>query len=563
MSELLEKIGFKKKIHVGISLSVNNFIELVCVDKNSKNVTRYASGNIKYNNAIREIIDFDEFQEVVESLFEEAGLDPKECSVTLNLPNVHFGISTLETAADTPYIIENLQSELEDLYIFKRNEPVISYSFINSADKDHPKIIYSAIQTNVIGRIIEIFDNMQADLVRIDNSISSLLKSLQYCDRFSRYFEKSQNTAVLLITPNSYHMFYMNANNVVDYVEEPIAIKSFSIDELYTNISKTAIEMLEKHSPSSLLIISETDEVKSELMSSRINFSGDVDCVNKSVNNSEKFIEVLSSGSEIDENMISYLTIEAVGAAVADYAEYPLNINFMPLERINPNLVEVFGYEVDFYRFLLILAGVAVLGAVVFGLILKSFFQSRIDSVNDSNRTKQEEIQVFQRKTTANLEGGKKNIFPTLKKIVDNNTAVITAYNLLSTDIPENVYIKKFVTNSEGGIGILGEAKTSDLAETFASRLGAKNQDLTLSKISINSANDLLPSKMAEGFTFEIKTKSVDVALNEEEDLIRANIENTITGINTPVYNSGYPSGGVNGQGIEAPKSVTPPPPII
>ena len=64
MSGLVEQLGFKKKIHVGVSLSANNFIELVCIDEKTKSVIKYASGNIKYNNAIREIIDYDEFSEV-------------------------------------------------------------------------------------------------------------------------------------------------------------------------------------------------------------------------------------------------------------------------------------------------------------------------------------------------------------------------------------------------------------------------------------------------------------------------------------------------------------------
>ena len=87
MSGLVENLGFKKKTHVGVSLSANNFIELVCVDDKTKSVVKYASGNIKYNNAIREIIDYDEFTEVLEGLFDEAGLDPSQCAVTLNLPN--------------------------------------------------------------------------------------------------------------------------------------------------------------------------------------------------------------------------------------------------------------------------------------------------------------------------------------------------------------------------------------------------------------------------------------------------------------------------------------------
>ena len=188
MSDLLEKLGFKKRTHVGISLSANNFIELVCVDKNTKTITRYASGNIKYNNAIREIIDYDEFTEVVEGLFEEAGLDPKECSVTLNLPNVHFGITSLDTTTDTPYIIENLQGEIEDLYIFKRNEPVISYSILDSSlGRNQQNIVFSALQAKVIGRLLEIFDMMEVEVVRIDNAYSSLLKAIQFCDRFNRF----------------------------------------------------------------------------------------------------------------------------------------------------------------------------------------------------------------------------------------------------------------------------------------------------------------------------------------------------------------------------------------
>ena len=188
MSDFLETLGFKRKTHVGISLSSNNFIELVCVDKAMKTVSKYASGNIKYNNAIREIIDYDEFTEVLEGLFDEAGLNPAECSVTLNLPNVHFGITAMESESESTYIIDNLQSEIEDLYIFKRNEPVISYTKLDSEKGRRQKnVVYSAIQAKAISKLLEIFDNMSCEVVRIDNSYASLLKTLQYCDRLIIY----------------------------------------------------------------------------------------------------------------------------------------------------------------------------------------------------------------------------------------------------------------------------------------------------------------------------------------------------------------------------------------
>ena len=227
MANLLEQLGFRKRTHVGISLSANNFIELVCVDKITKTVSKYVSGNVKYNNAIREIMDYEEFTEVVENLFSEAGLLPSECSVTLNLPNVHFGLTQFESTYEAPFIIENLQMEIEDLYIFKRNEPSISYSILSSAStRNQQTVAYSAMQTNVIGRIIEIFDALQIELVRIDSSYSSLIKAIQYTDRFSKYFENEEKTLVVLITQSSCNTFSFIGKKLYDYTEEPIAVSA-------------------------------------------------------------------------------------------------------------------------------------------------------------------------------------------------------------------------------------------------------------------------------------------------------------------------------------------------
>ncbi len=528
---MLEKLGFKKRTHVGISLSANNFIELVCIDKDSKSVVKYSSGNIKYNNAIREIIDFDEFSEVLEGLFEDAGLNPRECSVTLNLPNVHFGITSLDNVSETPFIIENLQSEIEDLYIFKRNEPIISYSILDSATgRDKKNIVYSAIQTKVIVKLIEIFDNLEIDLVRIDSSYSSMLKAIQFCDRFNKYVQKEEKTAILLITPNSCCSFYLNGPVLIDCVEEPLAVKSFSTEEVYSTISKIATNTISKNSPQSFLIISETDEVNSELLAQRLEFQGEIDCINKSINSNEQFIDISGVGTDIDSNMISYMTIEAVGAAVADYDDYPLNINFLPPERINENLIEVGEYEVDLYRFIIVLLVTSILLAIFVCLGVSLLFSSKINNIEGENYSTEKEIDVFRRTISTNEKEQKKDVLPILTKILETNKTVYDVYSALSTDIPESIYIKKFVTNADGGIGILGEAPTSESVQDFVKGLREKNSDLMLSKLSINSKEDPVPAKLPNGFTFEIKTSKIDVSLADEDFL------NTITQ-NMPTQN--------------------------
>ena len=530
---LLENLGFKKKIHVGISLSANNFIELVCVDKNTKSVVKYSSSNIKYNSAIREIIDFDEFNEVLQDLFEDAGLEPTECSVTLNLPNVHFGISALENASETPYIVENLQSEIEDLYIFKRNEPIISYSILEGATaRSQKNIIFSAIQTKVVVKIIEIFDALGIDLVRIDNSYSAMLKAIQFCDRFSKYVQKEERTTIILITPNSCCSFFMNGNTLVDCTEEPLAIKSFSSEEVYATITKLAANSITKNNPQSLLIISETDEVNSELLAQNLNFKGNLDCINKSLNENEPFIEISGVGSDIDANMIAYMTIEAVGAAVSDYDDYPLNINFLPPERVNENLVQVGEYMVDLYRFIIIVLGFAILAGFIIGGIISAVLGSQMDQLQGKNSDSKNKIDVFKKRVTEDESTQKKNYFPVLTNVLNNNKVVVDVYSALSTQIPEGIYIKKYVINANGGIGIVGEAPTSESVQDFVKSLRELNPDLMLAKLSINTVNDPIPAKLKNGFTFEIKTSKTEVDLNSDEQFIQSSIQNTSTNIN-------------------------------
>lgn len=555
MSGLLEQIGFKKRTHVGISLSANNFVELVCIDKNTKSVVKYASGNIKYNNAIREIIDYDEFTEVLEGLFEEAGLDPQECAVTLNLPNVHFGITTMDNESEEPFIIENLQSEIEDLYIFKRNEPEIRHcNFDSKKGRGQKNVLFSAVQTKVIVKLIEIFDSLQCELVKIDTSYSSLLKAIQFCDRFAKYVQKEEKTAILLITANSCSTFYLEGNVVNDLFEEPLAVKSFSSEEVYSTISKIAANTISKNSPQSLLIISETDEVNSELLASRLEFSGEIDCVNKNLNTNDQFIEVSGIGSDIDANMISYMTIESVGAAASSYDDYPLDLNFLPDERIGKNVVSVGPYEVELKN----LATACILTGIIVGLLIglggKLILDSLTNSLSEDASSSKRKVKVFKERINKSEKSKDKSIFPVLKQIIDNNTAVLDTYNALSTSIPDEVYIKKFVTTSEGGIGIIGEAETSEQVSAFLKGLKETKGDLSLMKISLNTPEDPVPAKIQDGFTFEIKTKDHDVYLYDDYEPVEMEQQ-------VPAPNNNRQQNNKKNSGNK--RSMTPPPPII
>ena len=49
-----------------------------------------------------------------------------------------------------------------------------------------------------------------------------------------------EKTNIILVTPNSCCAFFMVGNVVADVMEEPLAVKSFSSEEVYSAISKMA-----------------------------------------------------------------------------------------------------------------------------------------------------------------------------------------------------------------------------------------------------------------------------------------------------------------------------------
>lgn len=504
---ILETIGFKKRFHVGISLSANNFIELVAVDAKTKTVTAYASGNVKYNNAIREIIDYDEFTEVLENLFNDAGLLPSDCAVTLTLPNVQFGISTIESASEETFIIDNIQSEIEDLYVFKRsgNEPFIAYTKMPNNNRT---IVFSAIQSKVIRRIIEIFDSFNCEIVRIESSYCSFLKSIQFCERFSKYTQKEEKTSILLITANSCCAFYLEDGFLLDYFEEPIAVKSFSKEEVYSTISKLVENTISKNKPENLLIVSETDEVDPGLLSSGLAFQGEIDAINKGINTNEKFIDI-SMDAGLESSMITYMTIEAVGAAVANYEEYPVNINFLPDERIKKNLISIGEYEVDATILIGAIIGAGIVAALIIVGLFSLFFTIKTNELTKISTDSQDKINVFKKKA-AESQTKFKGLYPSMKHIIDTNKKATDIFEALSTDIPENIYIKQFATNSNGGLIIIGKAKTSEDVREFVTSLKSKNNDLHLSKIAIDE-NQVNLNGNSNLYVFEIKTQNVEI----------------------------------------------------
>ena len=150
LNNILAQLGMGQRDSVYLSVTPGVGLELIQLDLSSRSVKNYAFRPLDYDEANRKIADMEDFRRAVTELFAELAIPPKS-SITLNLPMVLFGNTTLNLLLADDAITEALTSEVEQSYIFKRYDPVISWVDAPTGQSgDSRKLFYSAIQKNVI-----------------------------------------------------------------------------------------------------------------------------------------------------------------------------------------------------------------------------------------------------------------------------------------------------------------------------------------------------------------------------------------------------------------------------
>ena len=326
LNSILSQLGVGSKDTVYLSVTPGIGLELIQLDIQSRTVKNYAYRPLEYNEALRELSDIEGFKNAVTELFNELKV-PLKSSVVLNLPMVLFGSKELPLLLADDAVTEALTSEVEQSYIFKRYEPVISWTDAsNSQSGDLRKLFYSAIQKNVIDDIKNALNELGITLAGIETSLTSILKALAFTGLAAEQMKDNVSWNLMLISQNGYSICSMIGKNIVDYYEEPLAIKSFEGDEIYNAINASAQITLMSYPANYLYVISETDMVSAELLSKRLQADG---IINFWENNTFKKQDALPVSLEVLEETAHKISLEAIGVAVGNNVNLPIKFNFM------------------------------------------------------------------------------------------------------------------------------------------------------------------------------------------------------------------------------------------
>lgn len=468
LNSILEQLGVGSKDTVYLSVTPGVGLELIQLDVSGRTVKNYSYRPLEYNEALRELSDIEGFKNAVTELFAELKI-PLKSNVVLNLPMVFFGSKELPLLLADDAVTEALTSEVEQSYIFKRYEPVISWADASNAQTgDLRKLFYSAIQKNVIEDIKNALTELGCKLVNIEMSLTSLLKALAFTGLATEQMKDNVSWNLMLISQSGYSICSMIGKNIVDYYEEPLAIKSFEGEEIYNAINASAQITLMSYPANYLYVISETDMVSAELLSKRLQTDG---IVNFWENNSFKKQDALPVSLEVLEDTARKISLEAIGIAVGSSVAMPVKFSFLagtsgegladdPNEPVHIVLGEnEFDISPNAARNIacaiaIVLLIPAIIGFFVVPMVAKQK-QALLDEVNTKLQQTNAEITRLQE------EQNKQNDFDVnaeIKKVITNNRAKLMAYTALGEAVPKNLWVTYFVAKDDGKFDIKGDS---------------------------------------------------------------------------------------------------------
>lgn len=524
LNSILAQLGVGQKETVYLSVTPGVGLELIKLDIPSRSVKNYAYRPLEYNEAVREITDMEAFRTAVTELFAELAIPPKS-NVVLNVPMVLFGNADYSLMLGDDAISTALTSEVEQSYIFKRYDPLISWTdSTNVKSGDTRKLYYTAIQKNVVENIKTTLADLGYNLVGLEMSLTSILKALAFSGITEEQMQDGVSWNLMLVSSNGYSVCSMLGKSIIDYYEEPLAIKSFEDDEIYNAISSSAQITFMSYPANYLVVVSETDMVSAELLSKRLPVEANISFIE---NNSFKKQDVLPVSLDVLEDVAHKISLEAIGIAVGNAVNMPEKFNFFAnssdvvTDDLNESVhIKIGSNEYDISPNTATKVS-AILSAIIIIPTILAFIgipaiekqkQTKLSEVNSKLEQVNSEIKKYQ---NAQNQSGNFDEGTEIKKVLSNNRSKLMAYSALGESVPKNLWITYFVTKEDGKIDIKGESKSVEDIYLFFRNMKDSliNTQLRLHKLQMKTGSVDDAVNVSNNYEFEI-TNMTDAELN-------------------------------------------------
>ena len=469
----MAKFVSSSKQTVGVAVTPGVGVEVALLDKKSLTVVKYGRRPLDYNLMTREIQDYSVFKATIVELFKELDINLKS-NVDLVLPNVHLDFETLPLIIGDEAINNAVLSKAEDSYVFKRVEPVSSWTdLVTNANTDKRLIVYTSFQETAVSQVKEIFTSLGATLVGIESSYPAIIRSLWFTGALGFDVDEDTNWNLLLVNSNSYALFCMQGSRLIDFKEVPLAIKSFSYEEAYQAISTSISQILPSFPAKKLFILSQSEEICSEVLRTQIIFDEEVithDC-NKYSKNPP--VDVIPSVSMSEASVMTY---GLLGALVYDHMEnIILDLNFLRKTNSSGDAYFTFKFKQNEIAVTQEVARKAMLAiAGIIALICLSIYYI-LNTVETNVKKQVSEYQNKVNETQQQIneimgQGGVVSIDTLIDRIININKDAMSFYDSIATDIPQSVWLQYYYNKDGDKVALEGvSANIEDIYNYYKS----------------------------------------------------------------------------------------------
>ncbi len=512
------------KLTVGIAITPNVGLEMIVIDTKTRIAEKYSRRNVEYNPSKREVDDYSSLKGSLNELFEELEV-PKKSRCYFVLPNVHFGFMDLPATLGDEEIRGVLLAKAEESYIFKKSDAMIAYTEASKTSaRENQYLVYTAIQSDVATQLRDICTDLGYDLAGIEGSYSAIFRGVDYSGVMFDEISGGENWNLLLINSNSYAIFAMKGNNIYDYVETPIAVKSIGYEETYRELAETIAENLPNYPAKKLLILSQSDDISAGVLKTQVVFDNEIETLD-----CNKFAKqgIVQFAHTINNEDALHISPSAVGAATfggtASQIAFELNILDMrkggsasgSTDTFDANLrFEIGGQEVvitpEYAQGVLI--AITVVLAVIMVVAWFLFDNWNKNLVNEITELESQKAEIIKQIEDLSAEDKGVDINSLIRTIISNNKKFISYYDSLSIDIPKNIWLTYFYAGEGENVAVEGLALgINDIYEYFR---GIKNS-IPTSTVKLNklqALTDITDSSYDPNAKNELKLYSFEIS---------------------------------------------------
>ena len=513
LSAFLSKFNTKSTT-VAINVSSRSEIEVAEFDKNGI-MQNYAIAPIQYNAFTKEIENITDFESTIKRIFSELNLSLSS-KAYISIPTFIIENETLPAAVmqNEDDIKTYLTSTAERNYIFKKYDPSISYYVCPTGDEQNVNVIYTALRQDEYNKMMGVFEALGLNIAAVDSSYSSFINGVIATKKVNpANIENNQKWNIINVTSNSFSVFAMQGKNLISIYEEPLAVKSFTEEEIYQVITNALELALEKYPANQLVFVSQSDNVYAEHLAETYNTD-----IPKTYIEDNKYRKQLVDelGYNITQSNKTRISLELVGAVYWHFNLDGFKFNFVnssaaasvtnDIESITIPWVGGQSMELTpqritkcaiVYALILILLGA---GAYFLGSTLKSGQEQEQSML--SSKVQELESQLDK---SPKSKGVTESEF--LRTSYDNNINFKKSYSAIAREIPDMVWIEEVQLSDSSKLFMKGRSYRMDDILNYYDSLNkfGKFSNLKISSLGISNhdLSTLIKSDMEKETTYE------------------------------------------------------------